>query len=473
MAITGAERNRRYREKKKAEGLSEIMKRKDRLRKQIARAKMSSTQLAALRLRQRENLRKFRAKSRTDSIRVPTTSSFPTVQAKAKALKKFKNVLPKNKAKQHELIQTIATDLNLLKLEKTYERVQQSLPMSVKSQIYEFYCRDDNSYQAPGKRDVVTVKENGMKQKLQKRYLLCSIRELYQLFIEEYPGIKVSLSSFQDLRPPNVLYKSSIPHNTCICMYHENVALLLKSLIGHIHGLQSVNLRLFIKLLVCDEDRESCMFSTCDNCANYFKHKIKDKIINPISLIRWTLWSISDAGRAVKVDYDGSVKECVKVLSTKVHYFLFHTFVKRQQSNYFKIIKTNISDKRCLLQVDYAQNFSIVEQNEIQSAHWSNKQISLFTAHLWTRSTNFPMVVVSDDVSHNKYTVSKCLEQILTRLQTLVPLLEELVVFSDGSASQFKQRYLFRNLSYLAKKFGIVLSWQFFATSHGKGRLID
>ncbi|CAF4558071.1 unnamed protein product, partial [Rotaria sp. Silwood2] len=45
---------------------------------------------------------------------------------------------------------------------------------------------------------------------------------------------------------------------------------------------------------------------------------------------------------------------------------------------------------------------------------------------------------------------------------------QELVIFSDGSASQFKQRYLLKNLSFLAKKFDIQLSWQFFASHHGK-----
>ena len=42
-------------------------------------------------------------------------------------------------------------------------------------------------------------------------------------------------------------------------------------------------------------------------------------------------------------------------------------------------------------------------------------------------------------------------------------------IFSDGAASQFKQRYLFSNLHKWETKFGVVLKWHFFATSHGKG----
>lgn len=122
------------------------------------------------------------------------------------------------------------------------------------------------------------------------------------------------------------------------------------------------------------------------------------------------------------------------------------------------------------MQVDCSENFALVEQNEIQSAHWSRKQISLFTAYIWTQSNNYPFVIVSDDPSHDKFTVSKCLEHIFTRLKLLLPSLNELIIFSDGSASQFKQRYLFKNLTFLAKQFSIGLSWNFFASNHGKGK---
>jgi hypothetical protein len=47
--------------------------------------------------------------------------------------------------------------------------------------------------------------------------------------------------------------------------------------------------------------------------------------------------------------------------------------------------------------------------------------------------------------------------------------LEEIVFFSDGAASQFKQRYLFQNLTHLMAEYDLKLSWIFFATSHGKG----
>ncbi|GBM70431.1 hypothetical protein AVEN_154428-1 [Araneus ventricosus] len=38
----------------------------------------------------------------------------------------------------------------------------------------------------------------------------------------------------------------------------------------------------------------------------------------------------------------------------------------------------------------------------------------------------------------------------------------------DGAASQFKQRYLFTNLTFMEEQYNVKVSWSFFATSHGK-----
>ena len=471
MVVSGAERARRCREKKRTLGLSEITKEKDRKRKRLARSKMSLSKLTALRLRQRENLRLFRQKTTTETVRLSLAdSNFTSKQAKGKAVNKTLRALPANKDKQVEVVQKIAEDLKLLIIEKKHERQYQSLSSEAKTKVRGFYYRDDISYQAPGKRDSITTKEDGVKVKLQKRYLLFSLRELYQMFIQENQDIKLSLSSFQDMRPSNVLYKSCIPHNVCICIYHDNVISLLKSLSKNIDGYEIIDLHTFIDLIVCDSSKELCMFRRCIFCFDKFKNEIKDKIIDPMKHIKWTLWTITRHGRAEKIEYEGAVAECVNVLEEKIEHFLFHVFVKRQQSSFFEMEKANVGEKKCIIQVDYSENFSLIDQNEIQTAHWSRRQLSLFTTYLWTNSIDQAFVIVSNDITHNKFTVSQCLERVFKRAKSLVPSLNEVVMFSDGSASQFKQRYLFKNLSVLADKFDISLSWNFFASHHGKGR---
>ena len=144
--------------------------------------------------------------------------------------------------------------------------------------------------------------------------MLYTLRELHELFIQENPTITISQSSFQDLRPANVLYKSSTPQNVCVCIYHENISLLLRAIDEQIYGLKSIDLNAFVKLLVCDDTQQTCMFSDCNQCSFNFRNKIEHKIIDPAHVIKWSLWTTSDEGRAVKCDYEGSVQNCVRVL---------------------------------------------------------------------------------------------------------------------------------------------------------------
>ena len=57
----------------------------------------------------------------------------------------------------------------------------------------------------------------------------------------------------------------------------------------------------------------------------------------------------------------------------------------------------------------------------------------------------------------------------MKHLREKFPSIRVLNVFSDGEGSQFKQRFLFWNLHYWQQDHHLKLTWNFFATSHGKG----
>ncbi|CAF1461359.1 unnamed protein product [Rotaria sp. Silwood1] len=132
-------------------------------------------------------------------------------------------------------------------------------------------------------------------------------------------------------------------------------------------------------------------------------------------------------------------------------------------------MKERTDDRKVLLQVDYAENFVMDQQDAIQAAHWNAGALSIFTAHAWCGANNFSFALVSDNVTHDKYCIHVCLNYIISELKQYFPNLEEITFFSDGAASQFKQRYLFQNLTRMMMEHYLKLSWNFFATSHGKG----
>ncbi|CAF2048310.1 unnamed protein product [Rotaria magnacalcarata] len=109
------------------------------------------------------------------------------------------------------------------------------------------------------------------------------------------------------------------------------------------------------------------------------------------------------------------------------------------------------------------------EQDDIQSAHWNTKPLSIFTAFVWSKSENFSFALPSLDLTHDKFVVNTALKIILNHIKTVLPNVVEVNCFSDGAASQFKQHFLFRNLIQINIERKIKLSWNFFATSHGIG----
>lgn len=95
------------------------------------------------------------------------------------------------------------------------------------------------------------------------------------------------------------------------------------------------------------------------------------------------------------------------------------------------------------VQVDFAESMSIKHQNEVQSAHWAQRRCSLFTFHSWKRpGEQEGGVIVSDDLTHDKVSVNTYMDKVLWHLTDIVDELEEVEIFSDGAASQFKQKYI-------------------------------
>lgn len=139
------------------------------------------------------------------------------------------------------------------------------------------------------------------------------------------------------------------------------------------------------------------------------------------------------------------------------------------QSKYFMDKKASGSDHEIVLQVDFAENFAIFHQDEVQAAHFRYEQVSIFTACAWNKSKARSMVVVSNHLKHDKFSVWVFLNEIIIHLKEEFPDTKKISIFSDGSASQFKNRFILSSLSLMEENHNIKITWSFFATSHGKG----
>lgn len=66
-------------------------------------------------------------------------------------------------------------------------------------------------------------------------------------------------------------------------------------------------------------------------------------------------------------------------------------------------VSPNTSDlTTALLQIDFAENYMCVAQYEVQSFHWVQPQVSLYTISAWYNGKHYPFVIVSEGLDHSK-----------------------------------------------------------------------
>ena len=166
----------------------------------------------------------------------------------------------------------------------------------------------------------------------------------------------------------------------------------------------------------------------------------------------------------------GTVDKAFQSLEDQMPYFLQHVYVKRQQSAFFDGKKANLTQSEALVQVDFAENYTCKHQDEVQSAHWHQQQITLFTVAVWTNNgsetTCKSHVIVTDELSHEKKSVAVMMSHIIDQI-VKNKAIKKVHVFSDGPTSQFKNKYIAHFLHQL--RAFVSIEWHYFATSHGKG----
>ena len=101
------------------------------------------------------------------------------------------------------------------------------------------------------------------------------------------------------------------------------------------------------------------------------------------------------------------------------------------------------------------------------SAHWSSDTVTLYTCVAYFQNienslSNQSYAIISEDLSRSKDSVKIFNEEILSQLKQKKNGIKEVHYWSDGAASQFKNRSMFANLVYHKEEFGIEADWSFF-----------
>lgn len=330
---------------------------------------------------------------------------------------------------------------------KTYFRVTQE----IKDEIIKYYLDESNTIICSGMKECVKIKVPGQPSiSLQKQILIYDIKDLYKKWVNECGHEEVPcLHFFTKLRPKQcVIAGDPGTHNVCVCPIHQNVKLKLAAVDRKIHYTN------VIEVSVCSVDSKECMLQDCKQCVGKRgTHQYLESFIdNNRTNVEYSNWvndpssANSSFKRVTLKEFNKPVEEFLADLTTDIWNMIPHHFISSEQKQYFNFCKEHLTIDTGLLIMDFAENYSYLCQNSTQGFYFSNSQATLFTAALYYRDeasnelkiTSF--CVISNSTIHQAYSVHIFMENVLNQVKQMFPWINNLIEYSDGAPTQFKNK---------------------------------
>lgn len=131
-----------------------------------------------------------------------------------------------------------------------------------------------------------------------------------------------------------------------------------------------------------------------------------------------------------------------------------HDFIAKEQASFLAQTKRNVKDGEVVVQGDFSENNSFIVQDAVQGFHWNNAQATIHPFK-GIHSLN------SNHMTHDAVTVHCFVKKLLGFLCGILNV-KKVYYFTDGAASQYKNRKIFVNLAFHGKDFTINAEWHFF-----------
>lgn len=375
---------------------------------------------------------------------------------------------------------------------KPHPKQGRPLDQKIEKMIIDSYLSEEISRPMPGKRDYKSVKEGGVRVQKQKRLLLLTNREHYALFCEKNPNVQVSPSKFASLRPPECIPVTSAgTHSVCVCAIHQNTELMargagLKKRDVNLGGdketdldeedaITSVTIEDCLDLLMCDHKSDDCYVGECAKCpepevlAIFLSEYFERESISTVTYQQWVTVDRCTIETLVK-----PVDDFIDILVENLIAYKAHNFLAKKQAEALNNIKANLKVGEVVVLADFSENYSFIVQDAIQGYHWNNDQATVHPFVCYYRTAEdeplkcATLMVISDEKSHNTLVVHTFQKELVKFLEEKIGKVDKVFYFSDGAASQYKNRKNVCNLAHHFEDFNVIAEWHFFATSHGK-----
>ncbi|CAH0553265.1 unnamed protein product [Brassicogethes aeneus] len=353
---------------------------------------------------------------------------------------------------------------------------------SIKKKVQDFYEEDINSRLCPGKKDFVTRN----KIRRQKRLLGNTIKNLYIKYIKRNPKPNISYRFFCRNRPFWVKPLKVTDRNTCQCIIHANMNLMVDCLYSN-KVISSKAHSHVIKDVCCNDQNENCLLRKCTECK---KSKILYNSFEPNRIVQYFKWvnlkqsyfdkksqTTKFTKKIAKVPFQSKCSQILKQFEQQLYIFMAHkSRIGHQYSSIVKL-KETLKNNELLIHCDFSENYNLKYSEEVQSFHFggSRQQVSMHTTVVYSNLDNSACKAVSfctlsESLDHNPPAIWAHLCPILKFYSGKG--IEKLHFLSDSPSTQYRNKTMFsfitNNLLTYFEGFKDV-TWNYSEAGHGKG----
>ena len=159
-----------------------------------------------------------------------------------------------------------------------------------------------------------------------------------------------------------------------------------------------------------------------------------------------------DPKKVIRLEYKRtSARVFLQFAASKIPQFIIHQHTARWQDVQYKACLANLQPGEVMSLIDFAENYSFKGQDEIQSQHWYNFQLTILVHITYSVNPSFNVLdpkskrlktdyfyYISDDKIHDSLFVQHCLNIHWKSLHDAGKTPTRHIIWSDGCSAQFK-----------------------------------
>jgi hypothetical protein len=141
-----------------------------------------------------------------------------------------------------------------------------------------------------------------------------------------------------------------------------------------------------------------------------------------------------------------TVVSLLEEIDAKFKHYKLHRYLMKVQPKFISDLKQNQPDDNCIIYKDFSQNYEARTQNEVSTAYFGRRQISLFTVAVFIGQRQMlSFAIVNDHLAHDSAQVYYDITEILKRVKEEQENLKHVVFYTDGCGQQFKNKFYLSN----------------------------